>query len=83
MQLVPDVCQFEGHIACDPNSRSELVVPVLVDGVMIGLLDMDSPHCNGFEEEDQQQVEKLVQVLVESCDWSPLLQMLQPRSGST
>ncbi len=58
-QRVPDVHEFPGHIACDPVSRSELVVPLLVDGTLVGVLDIDSPSPNRFSETDQAGVEKI------------------------
>ena len=47
-QLVPDVQAFPGHIACDGATRSELVIPVTIRGVLVAVLDLDSPHLNGF-----------------------------------
>lgn len=47
-QLVPDVQAFPGHIACDGATRSELVIPVTIRGVLAAVLDLDSPHLNGF-----------------------------------
>jgi L-methionine (R)-S-oxide reductase len=47
-QRVADVHAFEGHIACDPASRSEIVVPLIIDGHVIGVLDIDSPLANRF-----------------------------------
>jgi len=52
-QRVADVAMFEGHIACDPASRSELVVPVMLDGVLVALIDLDSPLTARFSEEDE------------------------------
>ena len=51
-QCVEDVNAFPGHIACDGASASELVVPILHDGVLIGVLDLDSPHKARFDAED-------------------------------
>ncbi|MCG7344412.1 GAF domain-containing protein [Sporosarcina sp. ACRSL] len=62
--LVPDVNQFPGHIACDAASRSEIVVPLLKDGEVIGVLDIDSPEYNRFTEHDQEGLEQFVKVLV-------------------
>lgn len=56
---VPDVHEFPGHIVCDAASRSELVVPLSVDGDLIGVLDIDSPSADRFSEDDQLGVEKL------------------------
>lgn len=58
-QRVADVHEFPGHIVCDADSRSELVVPLLVDGNLIGVLDIDSPSLARFSERDQRGVEKL------------------------
>lgn len=58
-QLVPDVHQFKGHIACDSASRSEIVVPLHRDGEVVGVLDIDSPTLSRFTQEDQEGLEKL------------------------
>ena len=58
-QRVADVLEFEGHIACDANSRSEIVVPLVSGGNLIGVLDIDSPTPDRFTEYDQAGVEKL------------------------
>lgn len=59
--IVPDVHQFPGHIACDPNSKSEIVVPVFDrDGVLIAVLDVDSDRLDAFDEEDQRGLERIV-----------------------
>ena len=58
-QLVPDVHAFPGHIACDAASRSELVVPVLRQGEVIAVIDLDSPHPGRFDAEDQAGIEAL------------------------
>mgnify|MGYP001822615474 CR=1 FL=1 len=58
-QRVADVHAFPGHIVCDPESRSELVVPLVVHGTLVGVLDIDSPVTGRFLEEDQAGVEKL------------------------
>ncbi|HEY9030920.1 MAG TPA: GAF domain-containing protein [Kangiella sp.] len=51
-QLVEDVHQFEGHIACDAASQSEVVIPVVVDDDLKGVLDIDSPNTNRFDQQD-------------------------------
>ena len=61
-QRVDDVHRFPGHIACDTRSRSELVVPVRGDGVMVAVLDIDSPSLARFTAADQAYVESLVDV---------------------
>ncbi|MEA2162420.1 MAG: L-methionine (R)-S-oxide reductase [Thermoanaerobaculia bacterium] len=59
--IVPDVNQFPGHIACDPKSKSEIVVPVFApDGVLIAVLDVDSDQLDAFDEDDQRGLEKIV-----------------------
>ena len=62
--LVPDVHDFPGHIACDPVSQSELVVPLIEDGRVIGVLDLDSPKLARFDPEDQAGCEHLVKVFL-------------------
>ncbi len=63
--LVPDVHDFPGHIACDPNSRSELVVPLIGDGAVLGVLDLDSPLLARFDELDREGCEQLVGLFVD------------------
>jgi L-methionine (R)-S-oxide reductase len=62
-QLVPDVHAFPGHIACDADSRSELVVPVLRDGVVIAVIDLDSPEPSRFDAADASGIEALAGLL--------------------
>ena len=62
-QVVADVHQFPGHIACDSASNSEIVIPVHVNGKVIGVLDIDSPSFNRFSREDQEGLEKAVAVI--------------------
>lgn len=57
---VPDVHQFEGHIACDGASNSELVLPIVHQGTLLGVLDLDSPLFGRFQAVDQDQLEQLV-----------------------
>ena len=59
-QLVDDVTRFAGHIACDRASRSELVVPILLDGHLLGVFDLDSPSVARFDQTDREGVENLV-----------------------
>ncbi|KAA0761490.1 GAF domain-containing protein [Bacillus sp. SH5-2] len=63
-QLVADVHQFPGHIACDSASNSEIVVPIVKEGTVIGVLDIDSPEKNRFDEVDQRYLEKFVETLL-------------------
>ena len=62
--LVPDVHDFPGHIACDPDSRSELVVPLIDAGAVLGVLDLDSPLLARFDELDRDGCEQLVALLL-------------------
>jgi GAF domain-containing protein len=64
--IVPDVHEFPGHIACDPESRSELVMPLLTNSKVTGVLDLDSPVLARFDEEDRAGVERLVAILIAS-----------------
>lgn len=61
--LVEDVHQFEGHIACDVESRSEIVIPVISNQTIIGILDIDSPILNRFDEDDKNGLQKIVDLL--------------------
>ncbi|MFE4704588.1 GAF domain-containing protein [Peribacillus simplex] len=60
---VEDVHQFPGHIACDAASRSEIVIPFMKDGKLLGVLDIDSPITDRFDEMDQQGLEKFAEIL--------------------
>lgn len=62
-QLVPDVHAFPGHIACDAETRSELVVPVLREGEVIAVIDLDSPLPARFNEADAKGIERLAALL--------------------
>jgi L-methionine (R)-S-oxide reductase len=63
VQLVEDVHAFPGHIACDSASNSEIVVPLIRDGELIGVLDIDSPTTARFDHEDQAGCMKLGEIL--------------------
>ncbi len=67
--VVKDVFAFEGHIACDSDSRSEVVVPMVKDGVLLGVLDIDSPSPNRFDDEDAKGLEELVKILVQGTQF--------------
>ncbi|KAJ5819958.1 hypothetical protein N7474_005549 [Penicillium riverlandense] len=67
--LVPDVLSFPGHIACDADSRSEIVVPILVRGETVAIIDIDCTEPSGFDEEDKLYLEQLAVLLAEGCDW--------------
>jgi GAF domain-containing protein len=63
---VHDVNAFPGHIACDAASQSEIVIPLVKDGTLLGVLDIDSPEKGRFDELDQQKLEEFVAILVQS-----------------
>lgn len=69
-QLVRDVHAFPGHIACDPRSRSELVVPVVVGGDVVAVLDLDSDRPARFDEADQEGLEAFVAAITPHVDWT-------------
>ncbi|EZG72964.1 GAF domain protein [Gregarina niphandrodes] len=69
-QLVPDVREFPGHIACDGETRSEIVVPVVSeDGLLRAVLDIDSTELNAFDTHDQFYLEQLSHLLSKGCRW--------------
>ncbi len=63
---VPDVHEFDGHIVCDLASRSEIVVPLISDGRLLGVLDIDSPQLARFCNNDQEGVESLCELFIKS-----------------
>jgi len=69
IQLVPDVHAFEGHVACDADSRSEIVLPLIIEDEVMGVLDIDSPVLNRFDEEDREGLKKVAKTLVEYLNW--------------
>jgi L-methionine (R)-S-oxide reductase len=70
--IVPDVEQFPGHIACDAASRSEIVVPLVQEGRLLGVLDLDSPKLSRFDRDDADGLEAAVRLLLEQSDLSRL-----------
>ena len=71
--VVPDVEKFPGHIACDHASRSEIVMPLLKEGRLLGVLDLDSPHLAHFDAEDAAGLQAMVDLLLEGSDLSRLV----------
>ncbi|CAO3567928.1 unnamed protein product [Mortierella alpina] len=67
--VVKDVHDFPGHIACDSASNSEIVVPLELNGRVIGVLDLDCEVTEGFDEVDQAGLEAVAKILVKACDW--------------
>ncbi|MBE5802957.1 MAG: GAF domain-containing protein [Clostridiales bacterium] len=69
IQLVPDVHQFPGHIACDSASNSEIVLPLVVHGRLMGVMDIDSPEYGRFTQEDADGLTALCDVLAKYVNW--------------
>lgn len=69
-QIVPDVHKFPGHIQCDSASNSEIVLPLLLDGKVVGVLDIDSPAFDRFDKEDQNGLQKIIDILIVKTNWS-------------
>lgn len=67
---VDDVHTFEGHIACDSASRSEIVLPIFDGERVVGVLDIDSPKKGRFSKEDEEGLSELVKVLEKNCIWT-------------
>uniref|UniRef100_A0A7V2ZKU3 GAF domain-containing protein n=1 Tax=Ignavibacterium album TaxID=591197 RepID=A0A7V2ZKU3_9BACT len=63
--IVPDVNKFPGHIFCDPDSKSEMVVPMFKNNKLIGVLDVDSDSYNSFDETDKKYLEEIIKFLTE------------------
>ena len=68
-QLVPNVHEFPGHIACDSASNSEIVVPIFRGGEVCAVLDIDSPRYERFTEEDREGLEAFVEILEGCISW--------------
>ena len=66
IQLINDVHEFDGHISCDAASNSEIVLPILKDGKIFGVLDLDSPLIARFDESDKQGLSRIVNIFQES-----------------
>ena len=67
--IVPNVHEFPGHIACDRASNSEIVVPLMKDGRMIGVLDLDSPSFGRFDDHDAAGLQNLIEIFLESTEF--------------
>ena len=71
--IVPDVHAFPGHIACDSASRSEIVVPLLHEGRLLGVFDLDSPEPARFDSGDADGLNSLISQLLHKSDWQWLV----------
>ena len=67
--IVPSVHEFPGHIACDSASNSEIVVPLTKDGILIGVLDLDSPLVGRFDEHDAEGLQNMIRIFLESNEF--------------
>ena len=70
IQLVYDVHEFPGHIACDSASNSEIVLPLIKHGSLLGVMDIDSPQLARFDKVDAQGLNTLCDILTENIDWT-------------
>ena len=68
--IVKDVHQFPGHIACDSRSNSEICVPININNKFYGLLDIDSPHINNFDDIDMYYLEKIIKILESKLEFT-------------
>jgi len=68
IQLIDDVHQFPGHIACDSNSKSELVIPIIKENKCLGVLDLDSPINNRFSQEMADELSKCIEFLLDESE---------------
>jgi len=77
-QIVPDVDEFPGHIACDSASKSEIVVPIIQtkigeeEGKVVAIIDIDCAETDGFDEHDRKWLEKFALLIAKRCDFQPL-----------
>lgn len=70
LQLVPDVELFPGHIACDSASRSEIVIPLILENEVLAVMDIDAPVPGRFDLDDAEGLSRFAQILVTEVDWS-------------
>ncbi|MHC1747826.1 MAG: GAF domain-containing protein [Cellulosilyticaceae bacterium] len=73
IKRIGNVHKFEGHIACDSASNSEIVIPIKVGEQVVGVLDIDSPKFERFDDLDEEYLAKCVRLLEKGCDWSAYL----------
>lgn len=78
-QIVPNVDEFAGHIACDSASKSEIVVPIIQPKIgkeeekVVGIIDIDCAETGGFDEHDRRWLEKFALLIAKYCDFQPLV----------
>jgi L-methionine (R)-S-oxide reductase len=71
--VVDNVHEFPGHIACDSASNAEIVIPLIVNGIVLGVLDIDSPKLSRFDDDDRAGLEAMVATFIAATDFSPLV----------
>lgn len=74
--IVDDTSRFEGHIACDSSSRSEIVVPITHNGIIYGVLDLDSMQNSAFSTEDKEHLEKIIMLIISKIDLEKLKKII-------
>ncbi len=70
--VVPNVHEFPGHIACDSASNSEIVIPLIINEIVVGVLDIDSPNLARFDDEDRVGLEAMAANFIANTDFSPV-----------
>ncbi len=70
--IVDDVHEFPGHIACDAASNSEIVIPIIINSKLYGVLDIDSPIKNRFDNNDKIHLEELLEILINNSNLEPV-----------
>ena len=73
--MIENVHEFPGHIACDADSKSEIVIPMIKDDIIIGVLDIDSPNFARFDEDDKHGLQQLLEILQFSTDFTLQVQI--------
>ncbi len=71
-QVVPNVHEFPGHIACDVESKSEIVVPLILENEIVGVLDLDSKEYNSFDETDKLWLEKICELISDRVNFKKI-----------
>jgi GAF domain-containing protein len=72
--MIENVHEFPGHIACDADSKSEIVIPMIKDDTIIGVLDIDSPIFARFDNDDKNGLQQLIEILLFATDFTLLVQ---------
>ena len=68
--MIENVHEFPGHIACDADSKSEIVIPMIKDDIIIGVLDIDSPIFARFDEDDKNGLQQQIEILLSATDFT-------------